>query len=168
VQPLDPSTSPTFYAVRQRSSFCLRLKFYVWQESCQLLSLPPLLAIPYASLPTAPSAPAPFCDVKLLTRFGSVGLFSRILLYRLKTRFQKSLGLTSLTVTAFPYAPREAPEAHSLDSAWLPPRYFDSTSLYKSGMTRGSGRGLWNTGPDVAKLSLSRSGCFFWFIHDFQ
>ena len=71
-------------------------------------------------------APAPSCDEKPLILLGSLGLTCGILPYRSKIRLLKLLGLTSLAATVFPYAPREAPEAHFLDSPLLPPRVFDS------------------------------------------
>src|ERR1019366_7726048 len=127
-----PSPSPTSLFVPPRFSVFLLLK------SSALVS--PLAPSP---LPIALAAPAPFCDVKLPTRFGSVGLTCGILSYRSKTRSRKLLGLTSLPLTASGCAPREAPEAHSLDSTLLSPRYLTAASLYRTGMTRGRGRGFW-------------------------
>src|ERR1035441_9210655 len=128
-----PSPWPTSPAVRLRFFFCLPLRLCVWVS-----------ALDSSLLPIALAAPAPFCDVKLPTRFGSVGLTCGILSYRSKTRSRKLLGLTSLPLTASGRAPREAPEAHSLDSTLLSPRYLTAASLYRTGMTRGSGRGFWS------------------------
>jgi hypothetical protein len=108
-----PSPSPTSLFVPPRFSVFLLLK------SSALVS--PLAPSP---LPIALAAPAPFCDVKLPTRFGSVGLTCGILSYRSKTRSRKLLGLTSLPLTASGCAPREAAEAHSRDSTLLSPRVF--------------------------------------------
>ena len=82
----------------------------------------------YAYSPILPAAPAPFCDVKLRTRFWSVVRTYRMnrLRSRSTTRLLKLTGLTSLTVAVFRCAPREVPEAHCLNLPLLTPGIFDS------------------------------------------
>ncbi len=106
----QPSFLPTAHAEQRRFSFCLRPKLCAW------VSVPDL-----SPLPILPSAPAPFSGVKLTILFASFGVCSGTVPYCSKIQLLKLLGLTSLTVTVFRCAPREAPEAHPLDLPFLPP-----------------------------------------------